>query len=148
MPYSNSSNPALTFSNISPIPTFNFEGFEDSLPDVNNYNNGAIICVRDGYNTRLYAKLETQWVYLNTALNTQQDEDILVGYTGYRDEDVVNGYNESECIPAGFSPVSLDFNPIKVDDNLNIVRNDAHFKKLLDETLLDLGVINACQSNI
>ena len=99
--------------------------------DVNNYNNGAIICVRDGYNTRLYARLETQWVYLNTALNTQQDED------------VVNGYNESECVSAGFSPVSLDFNPIRVDDNLNIVRNDAHFKELLDNTLKDLGVINA-----
>jgi hypothetical protein len=131
MPYSNSSNSALTFSNIPPIPTFHFEGFEDSLPDVNNYNNGAIICVRDGYNTRLYARLETQWVYLNTALNTQQDED------------VVNGYNESECVTAGFSPVSLDFNPIRVDDNLNIVRNDAHFKELLDNTLKDLGVINA-----
>lgn len=131
MPYSNSSNPALTFSNIPPISTFRFEGFEDSLPDVNNYNNGAIICVRDGYNTRLYARLETQWVYLNTALNTQQDED------------VVNGYNESECVSAGFSPVSLDFNPIRVDDNLNIVRNDAHFKELLDNTLKDLGVIDA-----
>lgn len=131
MPYSNSSNSALTFSNIPPISTFRFEGFEDSLPDVNNYNNGAIICVRDGYNTRLYARLETQWVYLNTALNTQQDED------------VVNGYNGSECVPAGFSPVSLDFNPIRVDDNLEIVRNDAHFKELLDNTLKDLGVINA-----
>lgn len=131
MPYSNSSNPSLTFSNIPPISTFRFEGFEDSLPDVNNYNNGAIICVRDGYNTRLYARLETQWVYLNTALNTQQDEDI------------VNGYNESECVSAGFSPVSLDFNPIRVDDNLNIVRNDAHFKELLDNILKDLGVINA-----
>ena len=131
MPYSNSSNPALTFSNIPPISTFRFEGFEDSLPDVNNYNNGAIICVRDGYNTRLYARLETQWVYLNTSLNNQQDED------------VVNGYNESECVSAGFSPVSLDFNPIRVDDNLNIVRNDAHFKELLDNTLKDLGVINA-----
>jgi hypothetical protein len=131
MPYSNSSNPALTFSNIPPIPTFHFEGFEDSLPDVNNYNNGAIICVRDGYNTRLYARLNTEWVYLNTALNTQQDEDI------------VNGYNESECVTAGFSPVSLDFNPIRVDDNLEIVRNDAHFKELLDNTLKDLGVINA-----
>lgn len=131
MPYSHSSNPALIFSNIPPISTFHFEGFEDSLPDVNNYNNGAIICVRDGYNTRLYARLETQWVYLNTALNTQQDED------------VVNGYNESECVTAGFSPVSLDFNPIRVDDNLEIVRNDAHFKELLDNTLKDLGVINA-----
>jgi hypothetical protein len=131
MPYSHSSNPELTFSNIPPISTFHFEGFEDSLPDVNNYNNGAIICVRDGYNARLYARLETQWVYLNTALNTQQDED------------VVNGYNESECVTAGFSPVSLDFNPIRVDDNLNIVRNDAHFKELLDNTLKDLGVINA-----
>jgi hypothetical protein len=131
MPYSHSSNSALTFSNIPPISTFHFEGFEDSLPDVNNYNNGAIICVRDGYNTRLYARLETQWVYLNTALNTQQDEDI------------VNGYNESECVTAGFSPVSLDFNPIRVDDNLEIVRNDAHFKELLDNTLKDLGVINA-----
>lgn len=131
MPYSNSSNSALTFSNIPTIPTFHFEGFADSLPDVNNYNNGAIICVRDGYNIRLYARLETQWVYLNTALNNQQDED------------VVNGYNESECVSAGFSPVSLDFNPIRVDDNLNIVRNDAHFKELLDNTLKDLGVINA-----
>ena len=131
MPYSHSSNPSLTFSNIPPISTFHFEGFEDSLPDVNNYNNGAIICVRDGYNTRLYARLETQWVYLNTSLNNQQDED------------VVNGYNESECVSAGFSPVSLDFNPIRVDDNLNIVRNDAHFKELLDNTLKDLGVINA-----
>ena len=131
MPYSNSSNPSLTFSNIPPIPTLHFEGSVDSLPDVNNYNNGAIICVRDGYNTRLYARLNTEWVYLNTALNTQQDED------------VVNGYNESECVSAGFSPVSLDFNPIRVDDNLNIVRNDAHFKELLDNTLKDLGVINA-----
>lgn len=148
MPCSTSSNPASTYSYDIPISTFHFEGFEDSLPDVNNYNNGAIICVRDGYNTRLYARLETQWVYLNTALNTQQDEDILVGYTGYRDEDVVDEYNGSEYIPTGFSPVSLDFNPVRVDDNLNIVRNDAHFKKLLDETLLDLGVINACQSNI
>ena len=144
MPYSNSSNPALTFSNIPPIPTFHIEGFEDSLPDVNNYNNGAIICVRDGYDTRLYAKLNTEWVYLNQVLNTSQDEDILVGYHGYGDEDVVDEYNGSEYISAEFYPVSLDFNPIRVDDNLNIVRNDAHFKKLLDETLLDLGVINAC----
>lgn len=144
MPYSNSSNPALTFSNIPPIPTFHIEGFEDSLPDVNNYNNGAIICVRDGYDTRLYAKLNTEWVYLNQVLNTSQDEDILVGYHGYGDEDVVDEYNGSEYISAEFYPVSLDFNPIRVDDNLNIVRNDAHFKKLLDETLLDLGVIDAC----
>jgi hypothetical protein len=129
MPYSNSSNPALTFSNIPPIPTFQFEGFEDSLPDVNNYNNGAIICVRDGYNTRLYARLNTEWVYLNTALNTQQDEDILVGYTGYVDE--------------GLPTVSPDFNPVRVDDNLNIVRNDAHFKKMLNNILIELGAINA-----
>lgn len=144
MPYSYSSNPALTFSNIPPIPTFHIEGFEDSLPDVNNYNNGAIICVRDGYDTRLYAKLNTEWVYLNQVLNTSQDEDILVGYRGYGNEDVVDEYNGSEYISAEFYPVSLDFNPIRVDDNLNIVRNDAHFKKLLDETLLDLGVIDAC----
>lgn len=144
MPYSNSSNPSLTFSNIPPIPTFHFEGFEDSLPDVNNYNDGSIICVRDGYNARLYARLETQWVYLNTALNTQQDEDILVGYRAYGDEDVVDEYNGSEYISAGFSPVSLDFNPIRVDDNLKIVRNDAHFKTLLNNILIDLGVINAC----
>lgn len=137
-------NPTLTFSNIPPIPTFHIEGFEDSLPDVNNYNNGAIICVRDGYDTRLYAKLNTEWVYLNQVLNTSQDEDILVGYHGYGDEDVVDEYNGSEYISAEFYPVSLDFNPIRVDDNLNIVRNDAHFKKLLDETLLDLGVIDAC----
>ena len=144
MPYSNSSNTALTFSNIPPITTFHFEGVEDSLPDVNNYNNGAIICVRDGYDTRLYAKLNTEWIYLNTALNTQQDEDILVGYRGYGNEDVVDEHNGSEYISDEFYPVSLDFNPIRVDDNLNIVRNDAHFKKLLDETLFDLGVINAC----
>lgn len=144
MPYSNSSNPALTFSNIPPIPTFHIEGFEDSLPDVNNYNNGAIICVRDGYDTRLYAKLNTEWVYLNQVLNTQQDEDILVGYRAYGDEDVVDEHNGSEYISAEFYPVSLDFNPIRVDDNLNIVRNDAHFKTLLNNILIDLGVINAC----
>lgn len=144
MPYSNSSNPALTFSNMPPITTFHFEGFEDSLPDVNNYNNGAIICVRDGYNTRLYAKLNTEWVYLNQVLNTSQDEDILMGYRAYGDEDVVDEYNGSEYISAGFSTVSLDFNPIRVDDNLEIVRNDAHFKTLLNNILIDLGVINAC----
>jgi len=143
MPYSNSSNPAITCSFSRPISTFHFEGFTDSLPDVNDFNNGAIICVRDGFNTRLYAKLNTEWVYLSGTLNTRQDEDIIVGYTGYRDEDVVNRYNESECIPAGFSPVSLDFNPIRVDDNLNIVRNDAHFKKMLNNILIELGAINA-----
>lgn len=129
MPYSHSSNPAMTYSYTRPVSTFHFEGVADSLPDVNNYNNGAIICVRDGFNTRLYARLNTEWVYLNTALNIQQDEDVLVGYTGYVDE--------------GFPRVSPDFNPIRVDDNLNIVRNDAHFKELLDNTLKDLGVINA-----
>ena len=144
MPYSNSSNPALTFSNIPPITTFHFEGFEDSLPDVNNYNNGAIICVRDGYATGLDAKINTEWVYLNEVLKTSQDEDILVGYRGYGAEDVVDEYNGSEYISAEFYPVSLDFNPIRVDDNLEIVRNDAHFKTLLNNILIDLGVINAC----
>lgn len=85
-----------------------------------------------------------EWVYLNQVLNTSQDEDILVGYRAYGDEDVVDEYNGSEYISAGFSPVSLDFNPIRVDDNLEIVRNDAHFKTLLNNILIDLGVINAC----
>lgn len=82
MPYSNSSNTALTFSNIPPITTFH--------------------------------------------------------------EDVVDEYNGSEYISAGFSPVSLDFNPIRVDNNLEIVRNDVHFKTLLNNILIDIGVINAC----
>ncbi|MBP5694818.1 MAG: hypothetical protein J6X03_05230 [Bacilli bacterium] len=129
MPYSHSSNPALTYSYVPPVSTFRFEGFEESLPDVNNYENGAIICVRDGYNTRFYARLETQWVYLNTALNTQQDEDVLVGYTGYVDE--------------GLPTVSPDFNPVRVTDDLEIVRNDAHFKKMLNNILIELGAINA-----
>ena len=129
MPYSNSSNPAITCSFSRPISTFHFEGFADSLPDVNDFNNGAIICVRDGFNTRLYAKLNTEWVYLSGTLNTRQDEDIIVGYTGYVDE--------------GLPTVSQDFNPVRVDDNLNIVRNDAHFKKMLNNILIELGAINA-----
>ena len=87
---------------------------------------------------------DNEWVYLNQVLNTSQDEDILVGYRSYGDEDVVDEYNGSEYISAEFYPVSLDFNPIRVDDNLEIVRNDAHFNTLLNNILIDLGVINAC----
>lgn len=126
--------PDGTYDYISQINDFRrtvlrFEGFEDNLPDPNLYYHGAIICVRDGYNTRFYVNRNSNWEYLNTALNTQQNEDVLVGYTGYGDE--------------GLSSVSPDFTPIRVDDNLNIVRNDAHFKTMLDNVLVELGVVDA-----
>lgn len=90
----------------TPVTLSHFEGFMDSLPDVNNYTNGAVIC----YNNRVYTRMDSQWILLNSPI----------------------------------SMVSTDFKPVWVTDNLEIVRNDAHFKTLLNNILIDLGVINAC----